>query len=80
MTDIDVLLMSSVLQVQVSNVVRFLQLTITNLKGQELARPVLVVSRPGEVIVLIVSRLEESLYLEMFQATVLIEERGSLPH
>lgn len=54
-------MMSSVLQV--SHVVRLLQLTIANLEGQKLPGPVLVVSWSGEVIVIIISGLEESLYL-----------------
>ena len=46
-----------------SDIVGFLQLTVANLEWLELRRPVMVVSWPGEIVVEIISWLEESLYL-----------------
>ena len=54
--------MSYLLKVQ-SDVIGFLQLTITNLEGKEARGPVLVMSWSGEIVVKIVSRFKESLDL-----------------
>ena len=70
--------MSSALQIL--DVVRFLQLTVANLEGEKLAGPVLVVSWPGEVILVVVAGLEESLDLQMFQSALSTEQLGSFPH
>ena len=48
------------------------------MKWEELVRPVMVVSWPAEIIVVIVARLQEGLDLKMFQSTFLIEELSSL--